>query len=169
MPPEHYKSFILHSKKGTALGHDNSTKDISRTNVDQFVRLLHPVHVKMSFHAYEPLALKWCTRHPVREKSIALGAMAAVRSVGLKGQIIKHHHAFLLARLYCLVDASLHVVQTGGIENEGTDFHNALIRRTAYALRNSSRSCVTFHGCQQRILSYVAAVSSSISNMRFWY
>ena len=127
-----------------APGFDCSMPDLAQVDVEQYTRLLHPLHVKMAITATEPLQLKGSINATVRKKGSATNTCADHRAITLRNHLLKVHHSFLRSLAYPLLHAALHIAQTGGVKKRGTDISNALVRWNLCNRQEEKECTMTF-------------------------
>ena len=129
MGPFEFGSRIARHAGGfKAPGFDCSMPELAATSPTQYVRLYHPLRVKMAVTATEPLQAKGSINATVRKKGPPKHTMADLRAITLRNHVLKAHHGYLRSLVYPLLHASLHIAQTGRAKGRGTDISNALIR-----------------------------------------
>ena len=68
------------------------------------------------------------------------------RAITLRNHLLKVHHGYLRSLAYPLIHAALHLAQTGGAKQRGTDVSNALIRWNMFHQRSRHQCSMTFFG-----------------------
>ena len=125
-------------------GFDCPMPELAAVDPTQYVRLFHPLHVKMAVTATEPLQATGSTNATVRKNGPAKHTMADLRAITLCSHVLKAHHCYLRSLAYSLLHASLHVSQTGGAKGRGTDISKSLIRWNPFHQQCLRKSSVTF-------------------------
>ena len=129
MGPFEFGSRISRQSGGyKAPGFDCSMPELAAIDPEQYVRLFHPLHVKMAVTSTEPLQLKGSINATVRKKGIAQHTCNDHRAITLRNHLLEVYHGYLRSLAYPLLHAALHLAQTGGAKHRGTDISNALIR-----------------------------------------
>ena len=145
MSPFDFGSRITRQSCGhKAPGFDCSTPELAAIAPEQYVRLFHPIHVKMSVTCTEPLQLKGSINAAVPKKGIAQHTCSDHRAITLRNHFLKAHHGYLRSLAYPLLHSALHVAQTGGAKGRGTDISNALIRWNLFHQKCAKKSAITF-------------------------
>ena len=145
MSPFDFASRITRQSRGyKAPGFDCSMPELAAIDPKQYVRLFHPIHVKMAITSTEPLQLKGSINAPVPKKGPNQHVCTAFRAITLRNHLLKVHHGYLRSQVYPLLHASLHLAQTGGVKGRGTDVSNALLRWNLFHQKASGNSSVTF-------------------------
>ena len=145
MSPFDFGSRISRQSRGhKAPGFDCSTPELAAIAPEQYIRIFHPLHVKMAVTSTEPLQLKGSINAAVPKKGKVSHTCNDVRAITLRNHLLKAHHGYLRSLAYPLLHSALHVAQTGGAKGRGTDISNALIRWNLFHQKCVKKSAVTF-------------------------
>ena len=117
--------------------------ELAAIDPEQYIRLFHPIHLKMAVTSTEPLQLKGSINAAVPKKGSPTHTCNDSRAITLRNHLLKVHHGYLRSLAYPLLHSALHLAQTGGAKGRGTDISNALIRWNMFHQRCTNSSTVT--------------------------